>query len=121
MTEYAVLLEKLNNIDNKTDRIEEGVKQNDRTLRGHNSDGGMVAKVDLIESAVSRIDGDIIQCKTDILNNKTTLHGDGEDKIGVVGEQQVIKRLNKWLIGIATGVLSAFIINVVLQWLQNMR
>lgn len=119
MSEYAVLLEKLNNIDDKTDRIEKCVEQNDRTLRGHNGDGGMVGKVDKIETAVSRMNGDMIQCKKDIKNHQITLHGDGEDKIGIVGEQAIIRRLNKWLIGIATGVLSAFIINVVLQWALN--
>lgn len=118
---YALLLEKITNIDEKTNRIERGVQQSDRTLRGTNGDGGLVGKVDSITISVKRIDEELVKAKKGIEKNRVTLHGDGQDKIGIVGEQQVIKRLNRWLIGIATGVLTAFIINVVIEFLQKIN
>lgn len=113
---YALLLEKLNNIDQKTDRIEQGVERSDRTLRGHNGDGGLVAKVDKIDGTVERIDDDLVQCKKDVGTIQTTLHGDGEDKIGIVGEQVIIRRLNKWLIGIGTSIFLTTIGMLIKIW-----
>jgi hypothetical protein len=55
------------------------------------------------------------ECATKFELIHTTLHGKGKE-VGIVAEQTFIRRINKWLIGIATSILVGVVMVGIKLW-----
>ena len=115
-TEFGVIIEKLDSLTEKVDQTRKMAEQNNRSLRGYNSTPGMVADVKDCKDKIAEIVKNREVCIINFSEISKTLHGEGSEKIGIVGEQVIIRRLNKWLIGIATTVLISTIVTLVKLW-----
>ena len=103
--EMDLVIEKLNNIEKTGDKTLKLAEGNDRALRGYNNHTGLVGKVDKMADDVQGIPAQKEAMNGKFLVIHETLHGKGHESIGVIGEQVLMKRIAKWILGASTGLI----------------
>ena len=110
----SLILEKLTNIDSKVDRVDGTTQENYRALRGHNGDAGLVASMEILKKSFEKKEKKDAEVDGKIEKLKTELHGEGKDDGGIVGEQIQIRKVQKWIMGLGTIIVTAVVVQIVI-------